>query len=162
MQSTNKVSPSFTAVAFRDISSTAVALIKLLLPIEIHVPVCELQVTHRPTIAGFTPTDELRHSSIAATWCIEQRCCTGRRSPRCSSWFLKTAFKITYNSRNIRVSCCTKSSYLKKNMNAPRPSEHPVSGGKMSKRLGGIVGCKYETSSWYSNGFPMVVIEATI
>ena len=36
---------------------------------------------------------------------------------------------------------------LKKNQNAPRPSEHPpVRGGKMSKRLGGIIGCKYKTS----------------
>ena len=23
----------------------------------------------------------------------------------------------------------------------------------MSKRLGGIIGCKYKTSSWHSNGF---------
>ena len=38
--------------------------------------------------------------------------------------------------------------YLKKNQNAPRPSEHPpVRGGEMSKRLGGIKGCKYKTSS---------------
>ena len=30
----------------------------------------------------------------------------------------------------------------------PRPSEHsPVRGGKLSKRLGGIVGCKYKISS---------------
>ena len=37
------------------------------------------------------------------------------------------------------VGCC-----LKKNQNAPRPSEHPpVRGEKMSKRLGGIKGCKY-------------------
>ena len=42
---------SFTAVAFREISSTA-ALMKLLLPIEIHVAVCDLQATHRPTITG--------------------------------------------------------------------------------------------------------------
>ena len=27
----------------------------------------------------------------------------------------------------------------------------------MSKRLGGIIGCKYKTSSWHLNGFPMVV-----
>ena len=40
---------SFTAVAFREISSTS-ALMKLLLPIEILVAVCELQATHRPTI----------------------------------------------------------------------------------------------------------------
>ena len=39
-------------------------------------------------------------------------------------------------------------SFLKKNQSAPRPSEHPpVMGGKMSKRLGGIKGCKYKTSS---------------
>ena len=38
---------------------------------------------------------------------------------------------------------------LKKNQNAPRPSEHPPVRGKMSKRLDGIIiGCKYKTSSW--------------
>ena len=26
--------------------------------------------------------------------------------------------------------------------------------GEMSKRLGGIIGCKYKTSSWHVNGFP--------
>ena len=37
--------------------------------------------------------------------------------------------------------------FLKKNQNTPRPSEHPpVMGEKMSKRLGGIKGCKYKTS----------------
>ena len=37
---------------------------------------------------------------------------------------------------------------LKINQNAPRPSEHlPVRGGEMSKRLGGMKGCKYKTSS---------------
>ena len=42
-----------------------------------------------------------------------------------------------------------------KNQNAPRPSEHPpVRGGGMSKRLGGIKGCKYKPSSWHMNGFP--------
>ena len=44
---------------------------------------------------------------------------------------------------------------LKKNQNTPRPSEHsPVMGEKMSKRLGGIKGCKYKTSSWHLNRFP--------
>ena len=44
--------------------------------------------------------------------------------------------------------------FLKKNQSAPRPSEHPpVMGGKMSKRLGGIKGCKYKTSSWQLNRF---------
>ena len=41
----------YTAVAFREISSTA-ALMKLLLPIKIHVAVWDLQATHRPTITG--------------------------------------------------------------------------------------------------------------
>ena len=27
----------------------------------------------------------------------------------------------------------------------------------MSKRLGGIIGCKYKTSSWHLNGFPVVL-----
>ena len=36
--------------------------------------------------------------------------------------------------------------YLKKNQNATRPSEHPPvrGGGGMSKRLGGIKGCKLQ------------------
>ena len=29
-----------------------------------------------------------------------------------------------------------------------------VRGKKMSERLGGIIGCKYKTSSWHLNGFP--------
>ena len=42
-----------------------------------------------------------------------------------------------------------------KNQKAPRPSEHPpVRRENMSKRLGGIKGCEYETSLWYLNGFP--------
>ena len=45
--------------------------------------------------------------------------------------------------------------FLKKNQSTPRPSEHPpVMGEKMSKRLGGIKGCKYKTSSWHLNRFP--------
>ena len=40
-----------TAVAFREISSTA-ALMMLLLPIEMHMAVCELQATVRLAIAG--------------------------------------------------------------------------------------------------------------
>ena len=34
----------------------------------------------------------------------------------------------------------------------------PQSGVEMSKRLGGIIGCKYKTSSWHVNGFPPVVV----
>ena len=44
---------------------------------------------------------------------------------------------------------------LNKNLNASRPSEHPpVRGKNMSKRLGGIIGYKYKTSSWHLNGIP--------
>ena len=28
----------------------------------------------------------------------------------------------------------------------------------MSKRLGGIIGCKYKTSSWHLNGFPYNIV----
>ena len=45
-----------------------------------------------------------------------------------------------------------KQTSLKKNQSTPRPSEHPpVMGEKMSKRLGGIKGCKYKISSWHLN-----------
>ena len=44
---------------------------------------------------------------------------------------------------------------LKKHLNASKPPEHPpVRGGEMSKRLGGIIGCKDKTSSWHLIGFP--------
>ena len=44
--------------------------------------------------------------------------------------------------------------FFKEKSEAPRPSEHSlVRGGKLSKRLGGIKGCKYKIS-WYLNGFP--------
>ena len=44
---------------------------------------------------------------------------------------------------------------LKKNQSTPRFSEHPsVIRGTISKRLGGIKGCKYKTSSWHLNRFP--------
>ena len=40
----------YTAVVFREVSSTG--LRKLLLAIEIHMSVCGLQATHRPTIVA--------------------------------------------------------------------------------------------------------------
>ena len=59
------------------------------------------------------------------------------------------SFFIKIDARGKFISIC-----LKKNQNAPRPSEHPpVRGGEMSKRIGGIKGCKYQTSSWHLNGF---------
>ena len=44
---------------------------------------------------------------------------------------------------------------FKKNLNASKPSEHPPSGEKMSKGLGGNIGCRDKTSSWYQTDFPM-------
>ena len=44
---------------------------------------------------------------------------------------------------------------FKKSLNASKPSEHPPSGEKMSKGLGGNVGCRDKTSSWYQTGSPM-------
>ena len=58
-----------------------------------------------------------------------------------------------YYHRGTRLN--TMKRFLKKNQSAPRPSEHPpVMGEKMSKRLGGIKGCKYKTSPWHLNRFP--------
>ena len=53
------------------------------------------------------------------------------------------------NSQGFRFFAnCWRCCCLKKNLNAPRSSEHPSqSGGKMSKRLGGVIGCKDKTSS---------------
>ena len=65
---------------------------------------------------------------------------------------------MSFVGRQIRVFCFPSKRVdrcLKKNQNAPRHFEHPpVKGEKMSKRLGGIKGCKYKTSSWHLNGFP--------
>ena len=59
------------------------------------------------------------------------------------------------------------SSCLKKNQNAPRPyefkkflnaskpSEHPPQVEEVSKGLGGNIGCRDKTSSWYQKGSPM-------
>ena len=44
---------------------------------------------------------------------------------------------------------------FKKNLNASKPSEHPPSGGKMSKGLGVNIGCRDKTSSWYQTGSPI-------
>ena len=66
---------SFTAVAFREIPSTASSADEV------------ITAAHRDTCC------------LAATWRVEQRRYTGRRPPRCRNWFLKTVFKITYNSK---------------------------------------------------------------
>ena len=52
-----------------------------------------------------------------------------------------------YYHRKTRLNAMKR--FLKKNQNAPRPSEHPpVRGEKMSKRLGGIKGCKLFPPDW--------------
>ena len=69
---------------------------------------------------------------------------------------LKSLAASTFYDRLLYVLLwCFAMYFLKKNQNAPRPSEHPpVRGEKMSKRLHGIKDCKYKTSSWHLNGFP--------
>ena len=54
---------------------------------------------------------------------------------------LDTSLRLISNLFSQETAGCT---CLKKNLNASnRPSEHPpVRGGGMSKRLGGIIGCK--------------------
>ena len=49
-------------------------------------------------------------------------------------------------------------SFIKKNLNASRPSEHPPVRGKMSERLGGIIGCKYKTSLWRSSMLVTMIV----
>ena len=54
----------------------------------------------------------------------------------------------------VVVMCVTVSRACKKNLNAPRPSEHSPVREKNVKSLGGIIGCKYKTSSEHLNRFP--------
>ena len=44
---------------------------------------------------------------------------------------------------------------FKKNLNASKPSQHPSSGGKVSKGLAGNIGSRDKISSWYQTGSPM-------
>ena len=137
---------------------------KLLLPIiEIHVAVCDLQATHRPTITGLLLQNYvIQVSLLCGVW--NSGAAPAGVHNGCSNWFLKTVFKITYNSKYqshmllywMKLLWCVWLYVvrLKKNQNAPRPEHPPVREENMSKRLGGIKGCKYKTSSWHLNGFP--------
>ena len=58
--------------------------------------------------------------------------------------------RTAYYAVNVKNNKNAMKRFLKKNQSTPRPSGHPpVMGEKMSKRLGGIKGCKYKTSSWH-------------
>ena len=58
------------------------------------------------------------------------------------------------------MSCCC---CLKKNQSTPRPSEHPpVMGETMSKRLGGIKGCKYKTVDSHIQRIVLATEETTV
>ena len=49
------------------------------------------------------------------------------------------------------------------NLNASRPSEHPPVREKMSKCSGGIIDCKYQTSSsWYDIQFRCVYMSLSV
>ena len=62
------------------------------------------------------------------------------------------------STSNRRISGITRRKSTSTTINTsttPRPSKYPpVRGENMSKRLGGIVGYKYRTSSWHLNEFP--------
>ena len=64
-------------------------------------------------------------------------------------WFwLWYVLVVTFLCTTLGCSSQRNVDFLKKNQSARRPSEHPpVMGGNVSKRLGGIKGCKYKTSS---------------
>ena len=47
------------------------------------------------------------------------------------------------------INCC-------KNLNTSKPCEHPPSGEKLTKKLGGNIGCR-DKNSWYQKGSPNVV-----
>ena len=97
---------SFTAVAFREISSTT-ALMKLLLPIKIYVAVCGLQATRRPTITDLLLQNcVIQVSLLRGVWNSERRC-TGRLPPR-----------------NYLTFLTSKDDFLKKNLNASKPSNY--------------------------------------
>ena len=70
------------------------------------------------------------------------------RRSRCVQIFLETTRSLVSEEKSERVSQGTVGSDLfQGNLNASRPSEHPSARGKMSKRIGGIIGCKHKTSS---------------
>ena len=82
-----------------------------------------------------------RPSWSLSTWGSKHACDKNRRSSvtyaSISSVF--PPHPIPFSRTTKYIVCC-----FKKNQSTPRPSEHPpVMGGKMSKRLGGIKGCKY-------------------
>ena len=83
MHSTNHRSQPFplhgVAVAFLEISNTAALMKLLLLPIEIHMKVCELQAAHIiPTTTGLL-LQNCFIQVIAATWFVGQRRCNERQ-----------------------------------------------------------------------------------
>ena len=72
-----------------------------------------------------------------------------------SLFSLKANSSYIHNECYIHVALYYTYYCLNKNLNASIDLlTIPLSGGKMSKRLGGIIGCKYKTSSWHLNGFP--------
>ena len=82
-----------------------------------------------------------RPSWSLSTWGSKHVCDKIRRSSVTYA-FISSVFPPhpTPFSRTTKYIVC----WLKKNQSTPRPSEQPpVMGEKMSKRLGGIKGCKY-------------------
>ena len=68
---------------------------------------------------------------------------------------LKSIFAPPYSQLRPSLDGMYSTKSLQTSLNPSRPSEHPpVRGENMSKRLGGIIGCRDKTSSWHLNGSP--------
>ena len=101
----------------------------------LHMPTLLTGDNARRIFSGvlFTPDGDLLDVSSDEVWCLKKH-------------------KNASSLKTLSGPAC-----FKENLNASRPSEHPPDdwgGGGVSKRLGGIIGCKYKTSSWHLNGFP--------
>ena len=82
---------------------------KLLLPIEIHVAVCEFKATHRPTIAGLLLKNCVIQVSLLRAVLCGTAALHRQASTPVQQLFFQIVFKIIDNicSSNIGVSCCT-------------------------------------------------------
>ena len=138
--------PSSTALSL-SAQNNAAAPISSLVNLTGHIPKAYL-------IGPMTGSPNHKASTCGAATC--GRCSWPLRWAARSAWLSIVVVKKRKILKCYRVFKTNFAGcFFKKNQNAPRPSEHPpVRGEKMSKRLGGIKGCKFKISSWHLNGFP--------
>ena len=85
----------------------------------------------------FVRTAQFKHKHLLALYSHSPRRTGGPQAPASG------ALVIYYYYVGCKYSCSSK------HLNASRSSEHPPSGEKMFKGLGGNIGCRDKTSSWY-------------